>query len=592
MADFQLVNRRLRRPALGTSDEDVLSPSASDHEVNDPAPDISESMPIHTQEAPRLAPRGESHGDSFVNEFPDRSLDEIPNVSLRPSDKGRSAVRSYFHQQSPVSENLRLKPIDRGDEEVVQEPEGKDQDPTPDLDQTDVEQLDAPPSSRPSSRGVTTSPIAHADPSRADRAETEARRRRIARGVMGGVQGILGIAGAAAGLPGLAAISGLFGAAGRQVDPQAPIEKLHREEERRKDANQEVVAEEQRQIENERAQQNTDINQINADSNAQRTSARLEFERERWSALHDPAHREAARARDRFMSAVDMLDELHPGLRQSYEPFLANLDQSSAEDVNRALSAFQYLPRPSARAGASAGVAPGGGGGRGRGHGGAPRAPRGQDWSQPLSQEYERVAQELFRRRDDDTPIETYRAMVMNVLTKQARSEVVMGAVGQIGTRRTEAEGSAVEQQQRELHFIPGWRHMGQTRLNGDFINRLRGNVINYNAMSAAAREMEQIAQQVGMRSRAGQTVGMSDPLMARAIVLQSNISSAIRRANDFGVPNGPELAIAERQAPRIESVDGFLNAVNKYRALRHAYNIDTMAWMTGSGYLPEDSSR
>jgi hypothetical protein len=146
---------------------------------------------------------------------------------------------------------------------------------------------------------------------------------------------------------------------------------------------------------------------------------------------------------------------------------------------------------------------------------------------------------------------------------------------------------------QDETMIVPGWaRQPGAPRLQPGAAQDARERVATFNALSTYAQQMTALANRVDSMQRAGAAAGVLGREVARARHIHEQMISALRTIGNYGVPNGTELQRMESLAPRLDSVDGLLNARNLYDGMRRTIWTSTLAKMRADGYVPERRSR
>lgn len=401
-------------------------------------------------------------------------------------------------------------------------------------------------------------------------------------------------AGVASGTPGLAALGAVMRSGRGSIEPNAPIEDAERaiglrqqqaQAERALADRDEAQAQrderlafdrEQAVISGKRADQAALINEGNMLSGQRNALARLEeqgrmdeMRRDQHDAEFSPQHQNAQGRRQLFLSSLEARSHRLPTLQEDFADVVENLPNMNANQIDAALDELKVVSDAGTR--------------RGRGGGGGSR--RSGDLTAPLtSPSLEALAQTMVQRQG--IPIETARDAVMHMSDSQ-QGAGVSGVVGGISTQGNEAVGRADQNQQDAEHRVSGWdRDANAPRLSQSERTDARGAAAQWNTLDSYIRRMTALQRQIPAYQALGSSgTGKVNGAIAEAHQIQEQISSLLREIGRYGVPNGTELQRMEALAPRVDTVDGLMNAAEKYRALHRTLWTQISSRMAQFGY-------
>lgn len=628
-----IPSRRRRAPVrMASADEDVMAAAPANVEIGparpapvteneDPALASMLGTPTPRGEPPRALPRADA--DTVIGE-PARAQEPDPAdrdvLSLHRPTLGGSAFASprlaadldadfdVGNEHGDVDTYPFVRTGYTGTEDTARHDNPTDtRSPTP-SGQLVSRRLDASEASVGGpSRVPTASPASpshdarHQDDARPrndreilEEAQRGRRGRTAGRAVLGILGGVMSGVGALTNAPGLAMLGGILNAGGHAIDPNVPMQDAEAEigvnradAQAARQAAQDAARADEAAFERtqairmgKRADRASDINEGNmltGQENARATRERLDEAEARQAnaqaARLDPAHQNARDRAQLFSSRLAAEARRLPTLAEDFADVSGNLEHMNADQIDAALDELKAVAS--------------GGGRRGRVGTGARR---NRDFSQPLeSPAQEALAQEMFaRRQGTERPITIEVARdTVGRMTEGGFSGAASSALGGIAPAGSEAAGRQELLETQQIQEVPGWtRTPNAPRLSAAQAERARKAVSAWEQLSTFSQRMERLHREVTVMQRASASRGAMNAKLAEAHQLQEQLSGALRELGNYGVPNGTELQRMEALAPRLDTVDGFLNAGVEYPALRRVMRRKTgIAMRSEYGY-------
>lgn len=411
---------------------------------------------------------------------------------------------------------------------------------------------------------------------------------RATSGLRGGAQmlgGLLGMVGGATGRGGLSAFGLGMGEGGQNIEAGNYYDRARAAAEDRiaKTAEEERQAAELGLRERTIAVNERNAASGNANAEANRHMRELAAQREQheYDAANNPDSPAAEHNRQRLISLVESSD---PSLIGDWSDVLESIGTVGASQIQQDINDLQETlrgnraPRRRGRGGGGPRlIVPGGGGG-----GGA--TPGDGQSVNPLETMLRAYAGELGI--DPSVYIAHYNSLGRDEQERvRARMETVFAHQQDTEGRQEYAEG-VVEQQSE----IPGLvRSPNAPRLSQREAADARDAWVTFRNLSASALQLQRLADRIRAREAAAGRgiagVRLVGPDLQLANQLQEQVSNALRNIGGYGVPNGTELERMERLAPRLDTLDGLLNAAGAYQALRRVMFQNTRTRLNALGY-------
>jgi hypothetical protein len=407
-----------------------------------------------------------------------------------------------------------------------------------------------------------------------DDARAQRRRQRAVTGTLMALGTGMNLIGAASGRPGLAALGAMTQHATAIGNPDDPVARLREDMALENDLQEQKAGEaaaadaaEARDRSLTLQEQNAQSGQVNAEANRMLR----ELEQQRLQQTHDsqtnPQSPSAQLARRRFAAAVREYEErVQDSTPDDWTDVIQAQENVGAADIERSIQDIQRLTNkgiPRHRGG-------GGGGGRSA--------------SVSLSPGQELLALEMVQRRG--ISIEAARDIVSR-MTEPQQGSAMMSAVGGIDTQGAEARGTgemgAIEARSR----VPGWdRVEGAPEISAAEADRARSMGGQFNAVRGLISTIDRARRNLSGLEATEANAGIISQNVANAAAAQEQLQNIMREIGHYGVPQPAELARMEVLAPRITSLDGLLNAAQKYQALYSAMWRLVAPEMRARGYV------